>query len=681
MKEKKLRRNWTAEQRTEILERFKASGLGRKEFCEREGVPTTTLFLWMQREGMRPASRKREPGKRVAEFRTGRKTGPYAPDERKLAVEAYLKSGIPIADFARTWGISDARSLKAWVKCYQEDGPKALDEFGSRAGSGRTRGAKRLPAPVRGQISEVKRAHPEFGLKKVRNFLMRFRGVKVSTGSIRRTVKEENLPSAARPQKRKRSSNKIRHFERARPMQLWQSDITSFVLTRHSTRVYLTVFMDDHSRYIVAWNLQMKQTSEFVQTALLDGVSRFGKPEEVLTDQGPQYFTWRGKSDFQKLLDREGVRHVVARSHHPQTLGKCERFWETVGTEFWERVKPQDLTDARIRMAHFIAHYNHSRPHQGIDGMVPADRFFGLESEVRKVIESTLSQNELRIALGDAPRSPVFLIGQIGDQSISLSGEGGSLVLRQGEGPEKHLQSPSYGHPNALAAPTQFTKGVKLHGNTQTQEEPGAPAFQNDPEDSDAGLVGRFEPGAESCGAQTGDRHSGILVGIHDEGGACENTRGTAASDLADVTAGDARYGDCSIASAQDEDQEGEGPTQAERGSGAEPRGGPKAPAQEDPRAGAHGGDPNEADRDPARVSEPKGAEAAHGPAQCARDVQEASERDSDPSQAEAIIQQSHEVPRIREHEATWKTSQDEQQQQQSDPSKPAGGSTPGSSS
>jgi hypothetical protein len=42
--------------------------------------------------------------------------------------------------------------------------------------------------------------------------------------------------------------------------------------------------------------------------ALLEGVQRFGKPEEVLTDQGRQYFTWRGKGEFQKLLDREGIQ-------------------------------------------------------------------------------------------------------------------------------------------------------------------------------------------------------------------------------------------------------------------------------------------------------------------------------------------------------------------------------------
>ena len=37
-------------------------------------------------------------------------------------------------------------------------------------------------------------------------------------------------------------------------------------------------------------------------------IANFGAPEEVLTDNGAQYHTWRGKSAFTKLLERRGVR-------------------------------------------------------------------------------------------------------------------------------------------------------------------------------------------------------------------------------------------------------------------------------------------------------------------------------------------------------------------------------------
>jgi transposase InsO family protein len=82
-------------------------------------------------------------------------------------------------------------------------------------------------------------------------------------------------------------------------------------------------FLDDCSRFVVAWGLQLHQRQELVTECLLEGIQRFGKPREVLTDQGRQYYSWRGKSEFDVLMERDGIRHVVSRPHNPETLGKC----------------------------------------------------------------------------------------------------------------------------------------------------------------------------------------------------------------------------------------------------------------------------------------------------------------------------------------------------------------------
>ena len=211
--------------------------------------------------------------------------------------------------------------------------------------------------------------------------------------------------------------------------------------------MYLTVFLDDFSRYVVSWQLATHQKSALVCEALMDGIERFGKPEEVLSDQGRQYFAWRGKSDFQRLLVREGIRHVVSRTHHPETLGKCERLWETVGVELWERAQPQELGDARERLSHYFAHYNHFRPHQGIQGLVPADRFFGAQDALRKSLEGRMEADELASALSRTPRKSVYVFGQVGDQQVSLHGERGRIVLVPSDGVQKELALEDLGLP------------------------------------------------------------------------------------------------------------------------------------------------------------------------------------------------------------------------------------------
>lgn len=453
MSERKKRRpsrQFSVEEKKKIVEEFMESGLTAKKFAPIYGICMETLSKWKQ-QYIHPERVKASKIKRG---------GPYNVQERLRAIEAYIKSGMSQANFAKTWGLSEV-TIGRWHSLYQKYGPQGLEGhiFQDTFRKYKVRHHKRISEKLESAIVNTKVKNPDFGLRKVKNFLNRFEGLKVSTGAIRRVLVDEKIPLVETVPKKKRSSDQIRHFERARPMQLWQTDITSFVLARNGTRVYLTVFLDDNSRYIVAWNLHLRQTSEFVISTVLDGFHKFGKPEEILTDQGRQYFSWRGKCDFQRLLEKEGIKHVVARSHHPQTVGKCERLWETIGQEFWNRVRPQELSDARERLKHFFNHYNHFRPHQGIDGMTPADRFFGVESEVRKVIEESVEQNSLRMALDEAPRTPVFLVGNIGGKTVSLHGEGGELVFQSEDGVISKIKSNDFGF-SKLTGDSNGTSGA-----------------------------------------------------------------------------------------------------------------------------------------------------------------------------------------------------------------------------
>lgn len=403
-------KDFTPEEKTRLLGQFQKSGLSYAEFAREHNINSQTMKNWVCMPDSKGIERR-----------------PYSATERKKIVEAFLSAGITREEFSKTWGVSRA-SLTKWTRAYEADGADGLMHKKATRSDDKRVGS-RIPRSVQEAIVALKREKPEFGIQKVTDFLYRFRGMKISSGSVRKTMSEHGIPVVKVKLKRRKSSDRVRRFERAKPMQLWQSDITQFTLGQYWQRVYLTVFMDDHSRYIVGWRLQSRQTAELVLDAFRDGTTRYGKPQEVLTDQGRQYFAWRGKSELEKLLEREGIKHVVSRAHHPQTLGKCERFWETVANEFWSRAKPQELEEARVRFKHFVDHYNYQRPHQGLDGQVPADRFFGVAAEVREALEKSVERNALKMAIGELPTPPAFLIGQIGDQRIAFHGTSGRFYL------------------------------------------------------------------------------------------------------------------------------------------------------------------------------------------------------------------------------------------------------------
>jgi transposase InsO family protein len=523
----------SAAERAALIEAFHASGQGAAAFAAEHGIPYSTFTSWL-----RPtASPKRAPK---------RKRRRFTPEERREAVEQWRKSGRTAQDFARLWNCS-ASSLQKWAKRYDEDGPKSLEDRPHPKGR-RAHHPRRLPDQVRQAIREIRERNPSFGVTRVADELRRTAHVNVSPSTVRNVLLEAGFAMQPSPKKRRRGPDKLRRFERARPGELWQTDITSFVLRRHGVRTYLTVFLDDHSRFVVAWKLATHCRKGLVIEPLMEGIARFGKPKEVLTDQGPQYFTWRGKSAFHGVLQREGIQQVLARSHHPQTLGKCERLWKTIGLEFWDRAAPQDLDEARERLGHWIDHYNFFRPHQGIGGSVPADRFFGADETVREAIAEQVSRNALDLALGEVPRKSVYLTGRIGDQSVAVHGEHGGLTVKLPDGSVHEMSSAELGcSSNPLVpAPDPEPTTTDDRNAPEPARIPGTEAEAQADEPQACGVPQGAAPGVERAGpvgerAATDARGSApdvhddpvLLAGEGVEGGGGEAAGGDAAAGVA----------------------------------------------------------------------------------------------------------------------------------------------------
>ncbi len=123
----------------------------------------------------------------------------------------------------------------------------------------------------------------------------------------------------------------------------------------------------------------------------------------------------------------------------PQTLGKVERFWGTLWRECLEAAIFQGIDDARQRIAHFVDHYNFLRPHQGIDGLVPADRFFQSAPQVKQTLAAQVQANALEIARNGEPKKPLYLTGRIGETPVALHSEGDRVILTTGEGQRQEV--------------------------------------------------------------------------------------------------------------------------------------------------------------------------------------------------------------------------------------------------
>jgi len=361
-----------------------------------------------------PASRAKRKGRTLA----------FPVEFRLRIVKLYLEEGYSPKLLVEQFGIS-THSIQRWVKAYRLHGAQGLEP--KRLVSRKSRVAEE----VRQQAVAVKREHPEYGPRRITDVLKRFFLMRTSPATVHKTLAERGLVKKA-PVKSEKNPSKPRFFERARPNQLWQSDILTIRLGGHNA--YLIGFIDDYSRYMTSLGLYRSQTAEHVLETYRRAVAEYGVPKEVLTDNGRQYTNWRGKTRFEQELEKDRVKHIRSRPHHPMTLGKIERFWKSILGEFLQRAQFDSFEEAMERTALWVKYYNHKRPHQGIGGLCPADRFFEIAHELRQTIEKGLEENALELALRGRPVDPFYMVGRMGGQSVVIRAEKGKVrMLVDGE--------------------------------------------------------------------------------------------------------------------------------------------------------------------------------------------------------------------------------------------------------
>ena len=285
-----------------------------------------------------------------------------------------------------------------------------------------------LPEEVQRLIMRYRTENPDAGFKRIEDRLKGEHLVVVSRKQIRHVLKIHGLleghdSSFDRPEKAAKGS---RRFEARYAGEMYQMDVTYVYLTGIPV-LYLVVIVDDHSRFCIAAELCHEQKGETLIGVLHNCCIRHGKPHKLLTDQGSGFYSWSARQTlFQEYLDDQKIEHIVSDPHSPQTQGKVERLIQTIKRECLGRVRFKSYSEALQGIADYIRGYNFGRPHQGIGGFRPADRFYGVVGE-RSRIEAELGGKEIDFSKG-------YCIFKVQDHCVSVvSSAEGIVVLLDGK--------------------------------------------------------------------------------------------------------------------------------------------------------------------------------------------------------------------------------------------------------
>jgi transposase InsO family protein len=240
-------------------------------------------------------------------------------------------------------------------------------------------------------IINMWKQHPLLGPSQIKNQLRRL-GYKMSVNTVRNVMEEHGYVTPKIQRKEHTGS-----YEAVRPRQLYHLDF--YHLHVHKQKQVLLLIEDDFSRFIAGWTLVETENAEAVIEAFEKAITRYGRPEAVMSDRGSAFYSWSGVSRFENLLVEYGIDYLVARQ--PQTNGKVEALNATVQRELIRKIEFVDLADAARQIDQWVRYYNCERTHHALGGiLVPADRFFGCVEEMMARIQAGQGGSPLDLLAG-----------------------------------------------------------------------------------------------------------------------------------------------------------------------------------------------------------------------------------------------------------------------------------------
>ena len=226
------------------------------------------------------------------------------------------------AQILESSGIS-ARSLRRYIQIYKEKGYKSLADV--------ERSDKGIPRTVPEiAIDEAVKLRQELPSRSVRRILEILEGEKIiKPGEVSRTSLNRHLIQRGYGSSQLRAEGKAdqpaSRFERRRRNDLFQADLKygpQLLINGKKKKTYLMAIIDDKTRMIMHAEFYTSQQLPILEDSFRKALLKFGKPTDILIDNGKIFVSkW-----FKLACARLGIRHITARPYRAQTKGKVEKY-------------------------------------------------------------------------------------------------------------------------------------------------------------------------------------------------------------------------------------------------------------------------------------------------------------------------------------------------------------------
>jgi putative transposase len=319
------------------------------------------------------------------------------------------------------------KTIEAWYYAWRRDGIDGLVQKPRN-----DRGRSKLPQAVQEAVLTAKRDNPRRSIRPLQHLLERAgtvaRGT-LSRSAIHRLLQQHGLSRLAAPR-----PEEHRRFVAEHAHAIGYGDVMhgpTVTVKGHRRKVYLVSLMDDASRLIAHSAFCTGETARDLEGVLKQAVLKRGLPRKLVVDNGAAYRA----ATLQGICARLDIRLVYCRPYAPEGKGQLERWHRTFRDHFLNELdasRLNDLDDLNARLWAWIEQVYHRRPHGGLGGLTPLERYQQDLSNLRTLGHKAARRDELfhhRVARKVRRDGTVSYQGRDFEVPYELSGKTVPLVV------------------------------------------------------------------------------------------------------------------------------------------------------------------------------------------------------------------------------------------------------------
>lgn len=222
---------------------------------------------------------------------------------------------------------------------------------------------------------------------------------KASPGQIPRSTLQDQLTKAGYSSRTMRSYQSggvaAKRFQAAHRNDLWHSDIKygpvlAIGPDNKFKQVYLVVFLDDATRYVLHAAFYDSLDSKIVKDAFRESLIHHGIPKAVYFDNGKQYRNGLTERACSKL----GISRLFAAPYSPESTGKVEKFNQQIDTFLAEAKldKAQTLDELNRQLWVWLNVCYQHKSHSALANQISPDQAYRSDSQLRRFADIKLIQ-------------------------------------------------------------------------------------------------------------------------------------------------------------------------------------------------------------------------------------------------------------------------------------------------